>query len=322
MPDELIQPPENPAHPSEGVKDIVRSVGGDIWNSLTAPMQQLVQGAAQSLPGDPQSLEAMIKPAANTAMTLAGGGMAGAEKGAAGMLGGELGARNLAKIGKPQTMQKLGQARKLEADGENRDNIWALTGWFRGADDKWRFEIPDKNLKVQPSSKQPSSRWAAVQHPEAKEAYPEAFQKLNAYVEIGPWLRQHGAFRANDPTLGHGMDVLAPDEQQARSVAAHELQHMVQSEEGFAYGSNPALMKHYVKRSYPGEWTPTMQDRADMASHEAYKRHGGEVEARNVQTRLDMPTMERYFKPPYSTEDRPRGQQIIRFIPVQGDPFK
>lgn len=266
-------------------------------------------------------LEAMIKPAADTAMTLAGGGVANIEKGAAGIFGGELGARNLAKAGKPQTLQKLNEARKLEASGTHRHDIWALTGWFRGADGRWRFELPDKNLKVQ-------SSWGhralahTIDHPELEQAYPEAFKKLNPYVEIDPAEKRHGAFRANDPTLGHGLDVVAPDEQQARLVAAHELQHMVQYEEDWAYGSNPALMKYYAKKAYPYEWSPTMQDRADMAAHKAYREHAGEVEARNAQTRLDMPTMERYFKPPYSTEDTPRKDQIIRFIPVQGDPFK
>lgn len=44
----------------------------------------------------------------------------------------------------------------------------------------------------------------------------------------------------------------------------------------------------------------------------AYKRLAGEVEARNVQTRQDFTPDERRASPPWTTEDVPRDQQIVR----------
>ena len=43
-----------------------------------------------------------------------------------------------------------------------------------------------------------------------------------------------------------------------------------------------------------------------------YQRTAGEVEARNVQSRMNMSPEERKAKPPWTTEDVPREQQIIR----------
>lgn len=47
--------------------------------------------------------------------------------------------------------------------------------------------------------------------------------------------------------------------------------------------------------------------------HDVYKSHAGEVEARNVQTRRDMTPEERRAKPPWTTQDVPDEDQIVRF---------
>jgi hypothetical protein len=49
-----------------------------------------------------------------------------------------------------------------------------------------------------------------------------------------------------------------------------------------------------------------------------YKRLAGEVEARNVQSRMDMDAATRRATPPWSTEDVPRDQQIVRGL-LSGD---
>jgi hypothetical protein len=49
-----------------------------------------------------------------------------------------------------------------------------------------------------------------------------------------------------------------------------------------------------------------------------YKRLAGEVEARNVQSRMDMDAATRRATPPWATEDVPRDQQIVRGL-LSGD---
>ena len=46
---------------------------------------------------------------------------------------------------------------------------------------------------------------------------------------------------------------------------------------------------------------------------EQYKRLSGEVEARNVQTRIDMTPEQRRLTPPWKTEDVPRSDQIVKY---------
>ena len=42
----------------------------------------------------------------------------------------------------------LARAQNMEADGAGRDAIWDETGWFKGVDGKWRFEIDDSGAKA------------------------------------------------------------------------------------------------------------------------------------------------------------------------------
>lgn len=44
-------------------------------------------------------------------------------------------------------METLAQAEELERNGEDWDTIRNETGWFRGMDNKWRYEINDSNME-------------------------------------------------------------------------------------------------------------------------------------------------------------------------------
>ena len=58
---------------------------------------------------------------------------------------------------------------------------------------------------------------------------------------------------------------------------------------------------------------------AALTPHEKYMRLAGEVEARNVQTRLDMTPEQRRATPPWKTEDRLRGEQVVKYDSRGGD---
>lgn len=47
---------------------------------------------------------------------------------------------------------KLAEARSLASKGVGRDDILSQTGWFRGPDGHWRFEISDQGMTVNPRS--------------------------------------------------------------------------------------------------------------------------------------------------------------------------
>ena len=54
---------------------------------------------------------------------------------------GEVGASNVEEL--PDALNNLSIAKQMEWSGMGEQYIWATTGWVKGADGKWRMEIPD-----------------------------------------------------------------------------------------------------------------------------------------------------------------------------------
>jgi hypothetical protein len=286
-----------------------------------------------------------------TNLTPAGGLSAAVRPSAAGSLG-IFGGR-LAKTADPE---KLAQAETLAALGADRRKIWDDTGWFQGADGKWRFEIDDNISHMKGSgtaSELADKRGGTVgdtfYHHDLYEAYPE----LRSYGFRGEGGRG-GNFRSGDlldpdstPTISIGDNLEGKGQ---RSVMLHELTHGVQDQENFARGANPDDMYKFTPAGIQGK-TKYLRGQieheektlADPASREstkvlagrlleryrrelaevegregvnpyaAYRRHAGETEARNVQTRRDMTPDQRRATPPWETQDVPDEQQIVRF---------
>jgi hypothetical protein len=171
------------------------------------------------------------------ALTLAGGALPWAEKGAAGVFGG--------RLAKTADIGKLEEAQLMLKTGNGPNEIFARTGWFRGADDKWRFEIPDtaskwgsdpRNAERVFASDKPPMVGGVFDHPELYAAYPQLYNADLNIQRLGGNVK--GSYQAggqgSPPTIS-----LAPDRPSSmRSTALHELQHGVQDIEGFATGGN------------------------------------------------------------------------------------
>jgi hypothetical protein len=138
----------------------------------------------------------------------------------------------------------LSRANRLEKSGATRDEIWDQTGWFKGADDKWRFEIDDSGAMMRPAASRNEGDYIplgeAFSHLPLKNAYPEMFSNTGT------------AFRYQNKPFGYPEGLWSPssrsitvktpseaDMGQARDVALHELSHNVAAIEGFDPGSNP-----------------------------------------------------------------------------------
>lgn len=230
-----------------------------------------------------------------TAMTLAGGGLPMAEKGAAGIFGG--------RLAKTADHTALARAEEMAASGAPREAIHAETGWFQGPDQKWRFEIPDNASKVSERvanefNARPVGDSVPVQnadrfldHPELFQAYPDLW-RVNTRLEKGGGYPYRPAANYSVRESGaENIGVNAASLGQANSMALHEFQHAIQSREGFAHGADARIM-----------------------SPDHYNRTAGEVEAYNVQRRKDMTAAERSASPPWMTQDVPYDQQIIRLL--------
>jgi hypothetical protein len=81
------------------------------------------------------------------------------------------------------------------------------------------------------------------------------------------------------------------------------------------YGDDLASEAEYKKYLKIIKKPDRMSDRAaqDYAVQSAYKRTAGEVEARNVQTRMDMTPDQRRATPPWSTQDVDDAMQFVKF---------
>ena len=85
-------------------------------------------------------------------------------------------------------LDKLTRAKEMDMATEAPEDIWKETGWFKGADEQWRWEIPDKPAKLSPKgfskiAQEHNEQWEpgtkhayledVLKHPQLFEAYPE-----------------------------------------------------------------------------------------------------------------------------------------------------
>jgi hypothetical protein len=232
------------------------------------------------------------------------GKMAAAAKGIAAALGGKglMAAGIIAGEGaRSAPLLQLGKAKELDAVGATRDQIFSHTGWWRGKDGKWRWEISDEAAKV--TLPQPrADGYNAVRlkdvldHPELYKNYPELKDRVVHYWATEP--------AAGETRGGYSQDLeqyllktLSPE--QAKKTLLHENQHAVQYQEGFPTGGNPAE----IMKKFPGM---TMQEAV-----ESYQRLLGEVEARAVASRADLDAAMRRFKQPWLGDVPEEGQTIL-----------
>ncbi len=211
------------------------------------------------------------------------------------------------------------QAIEMENSGKNSEDIRQKTGWFRGMDGKWRFEIDDSKMRFYKATKQDinnieeyknnkirynglshkiSNNTATaeqqqkfkaaekyikeyetskklsdfVYHPELFKAYPQ-LKEVNFYFDTisakGAYYPDSNAIVIN-PTLSKA---------EQRESVIHEIQHAIQSIEGFADGSTMA------------QWQKNGAD--SFTAYNNYINTAGEIEARDTASRINLNSEQR-----------------------------
>ena len=170
--------------------------------------------------------------------------------------------------------QALVKAQEMEAAGKDADEIWKATGWLKGKDDRWRFEIPDNLDKINFSPLFHDEYHIAklkdvYDNPKLYKAYPalgtrsvqlaDLDDKTRGFVEVVRY--PSGRELVSGIKLNEKFVESEPDK--IKETLVHEVQHVIQTYENFARGGS-----------------------VDFAGGEKnYLRLAGEQEARETATR-------------------------------------
>ncbi len=316
--------------PAEPTADPSPLVGNLLAGILGIP-KHLIDASANAVPGlrkedvtdNPNAAEPnqpLYNASMQTAGSLAGLGAPAAEAGAAGIFGG--------KLAQTADIKALIEAQKMRMGGKYPDQVWNDTGWFRHpADNQWRFEIPDNSMgvKYMPTGEgDMASTLRAhhlVDHPELFKAYPDLTDIRTSITKDSRYFGGYGAYNPAGSAMGRpSIDIGAPNLGIADSVMAHELQHGVQDLEGFTQGADPS---HYAGMIEQGlKKNPELLGGHDFMTivnqaPKLYRGTAGEVEARNVENRLDWSAKARRAVPPWQSQDTTFNNQFVH-DPVTG----
>ena len=168
-----------------------------------------------------------------------------------------------------QAAVKFGIANELEQKGFSPIDIKLQTGWERGADGDWRFEIGDARIKKSAFNKVIANNEAIFDDLEAAE---ENIEQFETRFNLGELINSNSEFLKKYPSAKNikvvfhplsgyeqqkelaqydypnnqidvylsGMSVEDINLEEIESSLNHEIQHYIQMQEGFAIGGSPS----------------------------------------------------------------------------------
>ena len=151
---------------------------------------------------------------------------------------------------KTADLDALKKAKELSARRRDPDEIFRETGWFKGADNQWRFEIPDDKVEfIADPTRLPEyqlSRAAGlgdvIKHDELFAAYPELRGLLTQTGDnptpYGGWQPYQDRSSEGFVDIEEEMRAYGPTRRDVESVLLHEIDHAVANREGFSGGTN------------------------------------------------------------------------------------
>jgi hypothetical protein len=217
-----------------------------------------------------------------------------------------------------------------------RGHVWEDEGVYVGKDGKPRWEIDDSNARMRIMRQGDVTNLdRAWDHPELFRQYPDLKK-----VEVGVEDMEPGWGGYFDPRKNR--IVISPYANSPLGVIGHETQHAIQGLEGFAPGGEGQLISAYSQLPWRDQqlmlWDKyqqvgaagmtakeidalkAIQDRlaafkdpkiGPAIAHDLYRRSAGEVEARNVETRLGWDDELRRKTPPWQSADMPEAEQYV-----------
>ena len=172
---------------------------------------------------------------------------------------------------------RLEKAKELEGSGADEIEIWEKTGWYKDKDKKWKFEISQRGgefdfsgLEFYTFSRDNRVKLSRIlKDDELFTAYP-SLKNLIVNFDYGMNDYKLGSYGTYTKEITLNAKQLR-DNQSRLSTLYHEIQHAIQDIEGFGFGYKQAENLRGISQE----------------SVERYAKQHGEVEARNVQKRLN-----------------------------------
>lgn len=130
---------------------------------------------------------------------------------------------------------RLADAERMEQGGADSETVRRQTGWYRGYDGKWRFEIDDSKMRFINHREESRRTWKLdelIRHDALFAAYPE----LRDYTVLN-----FGISDDVEAAFYPGLNRITLDPRlsraEKRTALIHEIQHAIQLIEGFTAGA-------------------------------------------------------------------------------------
>ena len=209
------------------------------------------------------------------------------------MFGGEKGAAEADKADERTIrMDNLDVAKQMEEAKKDAKAIKMATGWEKGVDGKWRYEMPDAKIKdtIDVGGGNIVKRfdedmlWTdgkledAVDAPKLFEAYPQ-LKNIKIHTDaVMNDMPSNGEYNPQTKTITIHADEL----KYLNSILNHEIQHVIQREEGFAHGGTPEQVERDFNAA-KAEWKARSYA---FELEEKAKEMGGEYNQSEVEKAL------------------------------------
>ncbi|MBR5599417.1 MAG: hypothetical protein IKW39_05185, partial [Alphaproteobacteria bacterium] len=168
-----------------------------------------------------------------------------------------------------KVLNNLNTAKALFEEGVDNEEIRQQTGWFKGVDNKWRFEINDEKAEFNKGYNPDEWKKNGVVFNGLNFSLGKILKHDELY-EVYPWLRHITVqYTSRMDELG-GLDngyrtIYLNSKQNAdelKSVLMHEIQHLIQRREDFARGGSPY---EFASKEYLDKEVDRTKSRLDKA---------------------------------------------------------
>ena len=173
---------------------------------------------------------------------------------------------------------QLLQAEKMEWAGKSNEEIRQTTGWFKGMDGFWRFEVNDSAVKLnldgniiaEYNGKQGvragDTLGNILDHPALFSAYPDLEKMYVQFKALSPGEKGYYS-RGKNKIVINSQYISKPDE--IKRTLLHEIQHAIQQTEGFAGGANEEYWRDRIATGFDPR-TKEVRKKLDEARQQFY----------------------------------------------------